>query len=98
MAVHRIVIRNEFLQILEAQRLLFQRVVNIGAVIKKPDFLRPRLFTCRMVVKEQHVRFHAVGVEDAGAGAIWCADRWFPAVSSHRLARAPLKQHIVRHD
>ena len=66
MAVERVVTADELLQILEAQRLFFQRVMDIGAVIEVPHFLSPRLFAGSTIVEEQHIRFHAVGVKNAG--------------------------------
>lgn len=98
-AVLRIVVGDELLQVVEAQRLLLQCVMNIGAVIKKPDLLRPGLLAGGVVVEEQHIRFHAVSIENAGGQAQYGVQiRGFQQLLAHRLARTALEQDVVRHD
>lgn len=60
-----IVAIDELNQVLKTQRLLLQRVMDVGSVVVLPDFLRPRVLTGFPVIKEDHVRLDSVGVEDA---------------------------------
>ena len=69
MTVERVVVGNELLQIVEAQRFLFEGVVDVGAIVVKPDLFSPRFLTGGVVVEEQHIGLDAVGVEDAGGQA-----------------------------
>lgn len=64
-AVLRIVARDELGEIVEAERLPFQRVVDVGAVVVIPNLGRGGSFARGAVVEEEHVGLHAVGVEDA---------------------------------
>ena len=98
MAVLRVVALDEFGEMLEAQRLLFQRVVNVGAIVVIPDLLCPRVFAGLVVVEEDHVGFHALCVKNAGRQA---QDRMkfggLEQVLPDGLTRATLKQHVIGH-
>ena len=65
-AVTGVVERDEFPQVFQFQRVLFQRMVNIGAIVVKPDFFCPGVFAAGFVVEEDDVCFYAVGVKDTG--------------------------------
>ena len=43
--------------------------MEVGAQVVNPEFLRPWLFLRGLAVEEQHVRLHALRVEDAGGQA-----------------------------
>ncbi|MNH21177.1 hypothetical protein D3C79_809740 [compost metagenome] len=64
-AVLRVIAGDEILQILETQRLLLQRMMDVGAVVVDPDLSRPRFLAGRFVVEEQYIGLHALRVENA---------------------------------
>lgn len=66
LAVRRVVAVNELAEIFEAERLAFQGVVDVGPVVVVPDLLGRGTFARRPVVKKEDVRFHSLGVENAG--------------------------------
>lgn len=97
MTVVAIVAADKVLKVLKTQRLSLQRVMNVGPVVVIPNLLGRDLFACRTVVKEEHVRFHAIGVEDARRQAenrvkLRCLHELLP----HRFTGAALEEHVVR--
>ena len=89
----------EACQVLEADRFLFERVMNVGAVVVVPDLLGPRVRAGFVVIEENHVRLHTLGVKDARRQA---QDRVKVGVlqqlAPDRLARPAFEQHVIRHD
>lgn len=98
-SVQRMVAVDEIAQVVVAHRFLFERVVDVGAVVVVPDLGGLRVRAGGAVVEEDHIRLDALGVEDAG---------WQPQngvqiggveqLAADRFARAALEQHVVRHD
>src|SRR5947209_5837232 len=58
------IISNEVLQVFKPHGFLFQGMMDVGAVVVVPHFLRPRLRARFAVVEEQHVGLNAVGVKN----------------------------------
>lgn len=57
---------DELRQVVVAQRVLLQGVMDICPVVVDPQPVRPRRLRGWLPVEEQHVRLDALGVEDAG--------------------------------
>ena len=51
------------------QRAGLEREMHVGAQVLDPQLAGPRGFGGRPLVEEQHVRLHALGVEQAGGQA-----------------------------
>jgi hypothetical protein len=65
-AVLGVVVSDEVIQVLALQRVFHEGEVLVGAKVVDPELLRPRFFLRGFAVKEEDVRFHALGAEDAG--------------------------------
>jgi hypothetical protein len=65
MPVGRIEAGYKLLQVGAGQRILLERVVDVGAVIVKSDQLRPRPLPARLTVKKEYVGLDPMGVKDA---------------------------------
>ncbi len=87
-----VVALDEILQILETHRLLFQRVMHIGAVVVVPDLLRQRVWVRLPVIEEDHIRLHARLVEYSSRQPQDRVEvRTFQQLLTNRLAHATFK-------
>lgn len=69
MPVLRVIAAHEVRQILEAYRLLLQRVVNVGAVVVVPDLLSPGIRSSFVSIEKDDISLGALRVEHAGRQA-----------------------------
>ena len=98
-AIVGVVAGYELVQVPALERILLEREVHVGAQVVDPELLGPRLFARRLLVEEQHVRLHALGVEDArGQARQRVHIRLLEQLAADGLARPALEQHVVRHD
>ena len=65
-AILGVVAGDEVVEVGAFQLVFFQREMLVGAEIVDPQLFGPRLFLRRLAIEEEHVRLHALGVEDAG--------------------------------
>jgi hypothetical protein len=73
--------------------------VDVGAVVIDPDLLRMRILAACLVVEENHIGLHALGVEDArGQAQDRVHIRSFEQLAAHRFARATFEEHVVGQD
>ena len=97
MPVRRVVALYELVQVFALQRVGLQCEVHVGAQVVDPQLAGPRGFGGGLLVEEQHVRLHALGVEQAGGqtqqGVDVAVVQQLPA---YRFAGAALEQHVVR--
>lgn len=70
--------------------------VLVGAQIVDPEAFGPRLFAGLFSFEEQHVGFHALGVEDAGGQAQQGMDiAAFEQLAADTFAGSTFEQHVV---
>jgi hypothetical protein len=90
---------DELVEIRAFQRFLFQSEVVICAQIVNPELFRPRLFTCGLAIEEQHIRFHTVGVKDAGRQTQQSMNvSLLQQLPADGLASASFEENIVWYD
>ena len=71
----------------------------VGPQVVDPQLLGPRLLGRRLLVEEQHVRLHALGVEDAGRQPQHRVQvEVGEQLAAQGLAGAALEQHVVGQD
>jgi len=84
-------------EILAREFSALAKVRHVGAHVVHPHILCITLIRFA-AGKEQHVGLHALGVEDAGRQAQQRMHvELLQQIAAHRLARATLEQHVVRH-
>jgi hypothetical protein len=87
---------DEVLEVFQLHGVFLEGVVDIGSVIVYPHLFGPGVFGSGLVVEEQDVGFHAVGIEDAGGQAkdgvqIGGAHQ----LLAHGLSGAAFEEHVV---
>ena len=60
---------HEVVQVLPLERIGLEREVHVGAQVVNPELAGPRGLTGRLLVEEQHVSLHALGIEQSGGQA-----------------------------
>lgn len=83
-------------EVYELMRVLFEGVVDIGAVVVRPDGLGPGVLAAGFFVDGDHNGLYAVGVENASEpGAGWCAPKWFLLAFCESFAGTTFEVHVV---
>src|SRR3990172_2007340 len=65
MTILRVVTLHKLIKIRALEGACLKREVHVRAEVVDPEILGPGRFACRLFVEEQHIRLHALGVEQA---------------------------------
>ena len=95
-AVFRVIAGDEILQVIELQGARLQREMLVGAQVVKPHALGMHAPIFWGVVKEHHIRLHALRIENArGQAQHGVHIAVFQQLLANLLARPAFKQHVV---
>ena len=96
-AVLRVIAAHEILQVGVAHGVLLEGEVDVGPEVVHPNLLRLHVRAGGFAVEEQHIGLDAGLVEDARRQAQYGVQlAGLQQLFAHGLARAALKQHVVR--